>query len=257
MLQFVSEAFMDSFNYPYVLRAMLVFGVLSDNCRMWWFSCTFCICRLLSSSTYFCLSMLQFFSEVFMDSCNYHYVLRAMPVFGVLSVNWEMWCFSCNFCFNVLYLLRLPSACLCLSSLVKPSSIHAIILTCFVLCQSLESFLSTGGCGFCYVYLVFAFFYLHLFLTSACLGFRSSAKSSWTRAITPTWFVLCRSLGSFLSIGGLVVAVCLLYCCLLSSSSTYCHQLPSYTVLAYLILQSLFHVATCVDHYALASQLVI
>ena len=44
-------------------------------------------------------------------------------------------CFSCNFCFAVLYFLCLSSACLCLNSQVKPSSIRAITLTCFVVCR--------------------------------------------------------------------------------------------------------------------------
>ena len=105
-----------------------------------------------------------------MDSCNFLYVLRAMPVFGVISVNWG--CGVCHgtsvFTVYVLYLLlHIPSSCFCLSSLVKPSWIRAITPTCFVLCLSSESFLSTAGrCGF-HAASVFAVFYFHLQLTSA------------------------------------------------------------------------------------------
>ena len=96
-----------------------------------------------------------------------------------------------TFVFAILYLLfRLSSACLCLSLSVKASSIRAITLTCFLLWRSLESFLSPGGCSFCYVPPVFAFFYLRLFLTSACLCFSLSVKPSWICAITRTCFVL-------------------------------------------------------------------
>ena len=97
-----------------------------------------------------------------MDSC----------VFGVFSVNWG--CGVCHvtsvFAVYVLCLLHFPSACLCLSSSVKPSWICAITPTCFVLCRSLEFFLSTGGCCGFHVPSVFAVFYFHLQLTTACLS---------------------------------------------------------------------------------------
>ena len=43
----------------------------------------------------FCLLFFFLFvDENFMDLCNFPYVLRAMPVFGVLSCQLRMWCLS-------------------------------------------------------------------------------------------------------------------------------------------------------------------
>ena len=189
---FVGEDFMDSCNFLYVLRAMPVFGVLSVNWEMWCSSCNFCFCCLLfSSSTYFCLSMLQFVSEVFMDSCNYPYVLCAMSVFAVLFVDWEMWCFSYNFCFCCIVSSFSPFLCLPLPQFVSEGFIDLCNYPYVFLAMAVFGvFLSPGGCSFCYVPPVFAFFYLRLFLTSACLCFSLSVKPSWICAITPTCFVL-------------------------------------------------------------------
>ena len=106
-----------TFRFTLVLTRWLVFNIFSLLCHLSFF--------------------FLFVDEDFMDSCNFPYVLCAMPVFGVLSVNW-----GCGVCHvtsvltvYVLYLLHLPSACLCLSSSVKPPWIHAITPTLESFCQ--------------------------------------------------------------------------------------------------------------------------
>ncbi len=100
-------------------------------------------------------------------------------------------------------LLRLSSACLCLSSSVKPSLIRAITFTCFVLCPSLESPLSPLRCSLV-TYLLYllssTFIYFVPYFSLSILHL--AVKPSWIRAITFTCHVLCRSLEPFLSIGG-------------------------------------------------------
>ncbi len=100
-------------------------------------------------------------------------------------------------------LLRFSSACLCLSSSVKPSLIRTITLTCILLCLSLESPLSSGRCSLV-TYLLYllssTFIYFVPYFSLSILYL--AVKYSWIRAITFTCLVLCRSLEPLLSIGG-------------------------------------------------------
>ena len=154
------KVFMDSCNYPYVLRAMLVFGVLSVNWEMWCFSCNFCFCCIVSSSPFLCLSLSQFVSEAFIDSCNYPYVFLALPVIGVFSVNWRMSFLLCTFCICFLLSSFVPYFCLSILQFVSETFLD--------LCNYpyvLRAMPVFGGFGGCHVPSVFAVFYLHRQLT--------------------------------------------------------------------------------------------
>ena len=221
---------MDSCNYPYVLRAMPVFVVLSVSCRMLWFhvasvfAVVYVHLQLTSACLCFSLSVKPSWIRAITSMCFVlcrsleSYLSTGRCVSHVTSV------------FAVLYLLllRLFSACFCLSLSVKPSLIHAITLTCFVLCLSLESFCQLEDvvllCTSCICFL------LSPFVSYFCLSiFQFVSEAFLDLCNYPYMLHTMPVFGAFSvnwRIWWLSCTFCI--CCLLSSSSTYCHQLTAF-----------------------------